>query len=90
MNKNAAVWMLASAQNQMAKRVVEYLHEEILKNSSPSQSYRYEDVALALGLDKRKVGLCLAQGGVDRITVNVTAKDRVAIKGFLKRRGLRG
>ena len=76
---------LTIERNQTARRVVDYLHDQILKNPEASQRYRHEDVAAALGIDPRKVCLALAHAGGDWITVEVSAKDRAAIRKLAKK-----
>jgi hypothetical protein len=72
--------------NQTARRVVDHLHRQILDNPEKSQRYRHEDVGAALGIDPRKVRLSLAHAGGDWITVEVSAKDRAAIRTLAKKR----
>jgi hypothetical protein len=85
LNIRASVRDTAIAQNQIAKRVVDYLHSQILQNHDRLQIYRHEDIGTALGIDPRKVRLGLAHAGGDCITVEVTPQCRIAIKKVGKR-----
>jgi hypothetical protein len=71
--------------NQTARRIVDYLHARILENPDESQTYLHEDVGAALGIDPQKVRLSLAHAGVNRITVEVTAADRAAVRELAKK-----
>jgi hypothetical protein len=86
LNLRPAVRGVAIEQNQIARRVVDYLHNRILDNSEQCQYYRHEEVGVALGIDPRKVRLSLAHAGGDCITVKVLAKDRTAIRKLAKKR----
>ncbi len=57
--------------NQVAERVVAYLHEQILKNPDRHQVYLHVEVAGALGIESRQVSASLAHAGVRKITVEV-------------------
>jgi ABC-type cobalamin transport system ATPase subunit len=67
-------------QNQTAGRVVDYLHKRILDNPERYQRYRLEEVAATLGIDLKRVRLALAHAGIEWLTVEVSAKDRAAIR----------
>jgi hypothetical protein len=90
LNLRPAVRGVTIEYNQTARRIVDYLHRRILENPDRSQSYLHEDVGTALGIDPRRVSLSLAHAGVNRITVEVTAADRAAIRKLAKTRGMLG
>lgn len=88
LNLRLAVRGMTIQYNQTARRIVDYLHRQILANPEKSQRYNFEEVGGALGIDPKKVRLCLAHSGIAWITVEVSAKDRAAIKKLTKKRGM--
>ncbi len=83
LNLRPAVRGMTNQSNQTARRVVDYLHREILANPEKFQRYNFEKVGGALGLDPKKVRLSLAEAGPAWVSVEVSAKDRAAIKRVL-------
>jgi hypothetical protein len=76
---------MAAEQNRIAKRVVDYLHHQILSNPEKHQRYTHEEVGAALGIAPRKVQLSLAHAGNTGISLEVTTKCRSAIKKSMRR-----
>jgi hypothetical protein len=66
--------------NQIARRVVDYLHQRILKDPRKHQTYSHEEVGAVLGIEPQKVRASLAHAGTELITVVVSTEDRAAIK----------
>ena len=71
--------VIAAEHNRIARRVVDYLHERILKNRRKHQSYSHEEIAANLGIEARQVRASLAHSGTELVTVVVTPEDRAAI-----------
>jgi hypothetical protein len=81
---NSPARRLSIEHNQIAKRVIDYLHDRILNDPSPYQIHFHAVTAAALSIDPRKVRLCLSHCGYDRITLEVSPADRKAIAKLLK------
>lgn len=86
LNLRAAVRGATLAQNLTAKRVVDHLHDQILQSPEKSQRYNFDDIGAALGVNPAKVRLSLAEAGLAWVSVEVSAKDRAAIRKLAKKR----
>ena len=76
--------IVAAEHNRVARRVVDYLHQRILKDRRKHQTFSHEEVAAQLGIKAQQVRASLAHGGGELTTVVVTAEDRVAIERVRK------
>lgn len=76
--------VLATEQNLITKHVVDYLHQAILANPEKHQRYTHQEVGKALGVHPKKVQLSLAHADATGITLEVTAKDRAAIRKAMR------
>lgn len=75
---------VAAEHNRIARRVVDYLHERIMKDRRKHQVYSHEEVAAKLGIKPQQVKASIAHAGNDLTTVVLTAEDRVAIERVRK------
>ncbi len=89
LNLRPAVRATTVNSNQTARRVVDHLHDRILANPEKHQRYTHQEVGEVLGIDPKKVRLSLAHAGARGITLEVTAKDRAAIKQTIKEQRIR-
>jgi hypothetical protein len=80
LSKAAGARLAAAEHNRIARLIVVYLHDRILKDRRKYQSYSHDDVAKALGLEPRQVRASLAHAGTDVTTVEVTAQERASLR----------